>query len=125
MTELHVGDQVKFAGDHRWWEVRAADRRYMIAVRQEAFQPKGVLRYTIIDNTQDVRGACNLIGQGFGDGTYSVAECEFMLACLNTAREPGQVPGGLDDPFPLEVSWRNRVPVEVTTLKRAVKAGSQ
>ncbi len=51
--------------------------------------------YTVVDWRNGVRGPCNLIGQSWGDGTYSPAECAAMLAEF----EAGE----------LEVSHRNRV----------------
>lgn len=110
---IPVGSRLKFHGDHRWWTVRATDDRFTIAVRQAAFQPKGVLCYTIVDAERGVRGPCNLIGQSFGDGSYSVEECEHMLRCLNAEREPGPI----TDPYPIEVSHRNNVPTNITALE--------
>jgi hypothetical protein len=54
--------------------------------------------YTVLDWRNGVRGPCNLSGQGWGDGTYTEAECAAMLAGF----ESGE----------LEVSHRNRVRIE-------------
>jgi len=45
-----------------------------------------------------VRGPCNLIGQGWGDGSYTEAECAQMLAEFEAGK--------------LEVSQRNWVPIK-------------
>ncbi len=56
-------------------------------------------QYTVVDWRNAVRGPCNLVGQAWGDGTYTEAECAAMLAEF----EAGE----------LEVSHRNRVPIDV------------
>jgi hypothetical protein len=55
--------------------------------------------YTVVDWRNGVRGPCDLSGGGWGDGTYTEAECAAMLAEF----EAGD----------LEVSHRNRVPIDV------------
>lgn len=94
------------AGDRRqfpretgslWWTCQVANDRFAVLVAPVRFKPKGTLQYTVWDRERAVRGPCNLIGQGYGDGSYSVAECERMLAQF-TAGE-------------LEVSHRNNVPI--------------
>jgi hypothetical protein len=94
-STLTVGERVKLSGtDSRlWWTVRAVSEHFVALVRQAEFRPKGVLRYTVLDWRNGVRGPCNLIGQGWGDGSYSEAECTAMLKEF----EAGQ----------LEVSQRN------------------
>lgn len=59
----------------------------------------GVPQYTAVDWRNGVRGPCNLIGQAWGDGSYSEAECAAMLAEFEAGR--------------LEVSHRNRVRIDV------------
>ncbi len=55
--------------------------------------------YTVIDWRHGVRGPCNLIGQSWGDGTDTPAECAAMLAQF----ESGE----------LEVSHRNRLDLDI------------
>ncbi len=43
--------------------------------------------YSVLDWRNGVRGPCDRIGQGWGDGTYTEAECAAMLAAF----EAGQV----------------------------------
>lgn len=107
--ELAVGDQVRLDPDpRRWWTVRAVSEHFAVCVRQVAFQPRGTFCYTVLDWRSGVRGPCNLIGQGYGDGSYSEEECTRMLTEFE----------GLDeDVFPLEVSHRNRVPLDVTARR--------
>ena len=135
--------QVKFEGDRRWWTVRAEDERFTVLTRQAEFVPKGILRYTIIDLERGVRGPCNLIGNGYGDGTYDDAQCAEILAALRLGAARNQwFEEHKDDPddsehfrtidgesqgrlivwpaylapehlYPIEVSHRNNVPVRV------------
>jgi len=56
---------------------------------------RGDVFYTVLDWRNGLRGPCNLIGQSYGDGEYTVAECAEMLAEF----EAGE----------LEVSHRNWV----------------
>ncbi|QAU06985.1 hypothetical protein SEA_APHELION_120 [Gordonia phage Aphelion] len=73
--EFKVGDQIRFApsrGDgRRWWIVRALNDRYMVATRQAAFEPKGVLVYTVVD----------LVGWRY---TYNGAGPGMVRSSLNT-----------------------------------------
>jgi hypothetical protein len=97
---LVVGQRVKLAGGHsqRRWTVRAVTEHFAALTRQVEFQPAGTNRYTVLDWRNGVRGPCNLVGQGYGDGSYSEAECAEMLARF----ESGD----------FEVSQRNWVRIE-------------
>jgi len=91
-----VGDRIKFPETgNRWWTVRVATNRFSIATQQVPFEKRGTLRYTIIDHAAGIRGACNLIGWGYGTGSYSDDECAQVLDELEAGT--------------LEVSHRNRV----------------
>lgn len=105
---LELGERVKFHGDRRWWTVQALSPNYAVLVRQVAFQPAGTLCYTVLDWRNGVRGACNLIGQGYGDGSYSRAQCTQMLARFE-ARQ-------------LDVSQRNWVRIRFADDKPAAPA---
>ena len=78
-VEMKVGDKVKLTGDDRWWDVKAVSEHFVACTRQAPFQPKGTLVYTVLDWRNGVRGPCDLIGQGWGDGTYTEQECSEML----------------------------------------------
>lgn len=98
---LEVGVRIKFAGDAKWWAVRAesADRRYAVCTRQAEFKPKGEVFYTIVDQVEYLRGPCNLIGQSW-DAYMSDEKCAELIAAL----ESGEV----------EISHRNRVGLNVS-----------
>jgi hypothetical protein len=93
-----VGERLKFADDRRWWTVRAVTENFVALTRQVEFRPAGTNCYTVLDWRNGVRGPCNLIGQGWGDGSYSETECAEMLAKFEADE--------------LEVSHRNWVPIE-------------
>lgn len=116
---LNTGDKVRFAGDPQPWTIRATSENFAAAVRHtvEADRPDsdpdlpeldddfevGEVMYTVLDWRNGVRGPCNLVGQGYGDGTYSEAECASMLAAF----EAGD----------LKVSHRNRVRLAVEVAR--------
>jgi hypothetical protein len=96
---LTVGQKVKLDTDRRWWTVRAVTENFVGLTRQAEFEPAGTNCYTVVDWRNGVRGPCNLIGQTWGDGSYSETECAEMLARF----ESGD----------LEISQRNWVPIEI------------
>jgi hypothetical protein len=112
---LAVGEKVKLAGDRRWWTVRAVTEHFAALTRQAEFHPGGTNCYTVLDWRNGVRGPCDLIGQGWGDGSYSESECAEMLALFDAADEPDP-PARADGTWParqvLHVSHRNWVPIE-------------
>lgn len=118
---LKVGERVKLAPDtRRWWRVQAVSENFVACVRQAEFQKKGTLCYTVLDWRSGVRGPCNLVGQGWGDGSYSEAECQELLAGFEAfgtvAHALAEAPPGklvTYDVVELEVSHRNRVPLDV------------
>jgi len=107
IPDLAVGDRATLgwgskADATRWWTVRAGDERFTILTRQRDFHAKGKLIYTIIDRERDVRGPCNLIGQG-----YDVEEeggCDRLLADLRSGA--------------VEVSYRNNVRIKIVDIER-------
>lgn len=99
---LVPGDKVKFHGDRLWWTVKAVTEHFAALTRQAQFRQRGTLCYTVIDWRTGVRGACDLVGQGWGNGTYTEQECADMLDAFENERMPfGR----------LEVSQRNWVPL--------------
>jgi hypothetical protein len=104
--DLQPGERVKLAPDgRRWWTVQATSEHFAACVRQVAFEPAGTLEYTVLDWRNGVRGPCDLVGQGYGDGSYSPAECDRMLAEFESPRG--------EDSWGLAVSQRNWVRLQV------------
>jgi hypothetical protein len=116
---LTVGDRARFAGDHRWWTVKAVTANFAALTRQAEFQPRGLLCYTVVDWRNGVRGACDLIGQGWGNGTYTETECAKMLASFEMTDEEFLTPGA---PLRLRVSQRNWVPIAFTDVPEPTPA---
>lgn len=104
--------QVKFAGDRRWWTTRAEDDRFAILTRQAAFEPEGIVCYTIVDKHAGHRGPCNLIGQGWGFERDTLDE---DAAKLLAALQPDS--GYYGHEMPLEISYRNRVATVITATR--------
>lgn len=122
--KLEVGDRVKLAPDgRRWWRVQAASENFTVCVQQRPFKQKGDVFYTVLDWRKGIRGPCNLIGQGWGDGTYTEKECAELLAAFEAnddaiAYDQAQAAAGRQSwpVYPethVEVSHRNNVPLEV------------
>lgn len=103
---LSPGDKVKLHdGGKNWWTVKAVSENFVAVTQQVPFQKSGVLQYSVLDWRNGRRGPCNLIGYGYGEGTYDEAECAEMLAEF----ESGQ----------LEVSHRNNVRLAIMEVKAA------
>lgn len=136
-VELSVGDRVKLGGDRYWWDVRAVSENFVACVRKQPFQRADAedpeVFYTVLDWRSGVRGPCNLIGQGFGDGTYSEEECAHMLTGFEyvTEEDPNYIEaqrafdaGEVDvvsweaPDLQLEVSYRNWVPLVIDAVSR-------
>lgn len=101
-----VGDKLCFPETGRyWWTCQAVGDRFAVLTQHVPFKRKGVLQYTVMDAEKGIRGPCNLIGQGYGDGTYTREQCEEILHKF-------ELPD--TDTFQLYISHRNNVPVEVT-----------
>lgn len=119
---LSVGQQVRFADDSNPWTVKAISENFAALTRPvtdtdrkrhrdeyyeayweddvDQYEPlAGDVFYTVLDWRNGLRGPCNLVGQSWGDGTYSEAECAAMLAEF----EAGD----------LEVSHRNHVRIDI------------
>jgi hypothetical protein len=96
---LEVGQRIKLDHDRRWWTVRAVTEHFAAVTRQAEFHPVGTLCYSVLDWRNGVRGPCDLIGQGYGDGSYSETECAEMLNCFESGV--------------LKISQRNWVRIEI------------
>lgn len=97
--ELNVGDRIRFMPQrgNRWWTIRARDGRFIVATQQAPFEPRGILRYTVVDLTGwtskyngvgpgKVRSSLNTLGGGAGDvADISTDEgCQAILAALQS-----------------------------------------
>lgn len=131
---LKVGSKVKLGGSDRWWTVQAVSENFVAVVRQAPFRPKGELMYTVLDWRNGVRGPCDLVGHGYGDGTYSEEECAEMLLSFefdvtkhpnyieaHRAYDAGEVADLRyyipEDRIELEISHRSRVPLVVIDVR--------
>lgn len=124
-VDLTVGQRVILDGGRKTWRVQAVSEHFAVCVQQADFELKGVLCYTVLDWRNGVRGPCNEIGQGYGDGTYSEAECADMLAQFefdphdDPARTSALARGEtswVPTMWSLEVSHRNRVRIRSVAL---------
>jgi hypothetical protein len=116
--ELTIGDRLKLEPDaRRWWTVQAVSEHFAACVRQAPFEAAGVLEYTVLDWRNGVRGPCDLIGQGYGDGSYSGAECDRMLAEFEQPRD--------GDSWGLQVSQRNWTRLRVLERRPAIVGGGE
>lgn len=121
-NELTPGTRVRLGQGTRpkaWWTVREADDRYAVLTRPVSNKAKGS-EYTIIDSVRELRGPCDLIGQGWdvdADGG-----CAKLLRALNfhlevVARlEAGEQSVRMTEDS-TEVSYRNNVPIEILEVK--------
>lgn len=100
---LLAGDRVAFEGSKKLWDVRIRSERFVICTQQVPFEKAGTLQYTVLDLERCDRGPINLVGNGYGDGSYSLRECKRMLLEL----EWGE----------LEVSRRNHVPIRIDRIR--------
>jgi hypothetical protein len=98
-----VGDTTMLAGDPNLWTVAAVTANFAALTRpvtdtdrkehREAYEEAnwdsdfddyeeldGDVFYTVLDWDNGLRGPCNLIGQAYGEGDYTPAECAQMLA---------------------------------------------
>lgn len=111
---LRVGQRIRFAGVRKMWRVQAVSDNFVALVQQAPFAPRGTQQYTVIDWGRGVRGPANLIGWGYGDGTYSPSECASMLREFEYAIGSADMPtvvGSTPVMQGLEVSRRNNVPI--------------
>lgn len=66
MTAEQRQRRARFRGEKTFtWTVQVEGERYMILTKPAPFQPRGSLRYTIWDKQEGVRGATNVIGNGW------------------------------------------------------------
>lgn len=121
-VDLQIGNRVRFVGDRRWWLVQATDARWVVLTRQADFRPAGELLYTIIDWQEDVRGPCDLLGQGWDFHPTTVTDdAERLLRALqyrvevHARLDAGEVSVTMEETS-TEVSHRNRVPIAIVEV---------
>lgn len=115
---LTVGQRVKLDDDQNWWTVRAVSGHFAALTQPETdpdilahlgvaadYYPDGLRRYTVLDWRNGVRGPCDLVGQGWGDGSYTEDECGRMLAQFEARL--------------LEVTQRNWLPIVLAGVEAA------
>lgn len=97
MNEIKVGDRIRFTpgSGRNWWHVKARDERYIVAVQQAPFKPKGELLYTVVDlvgwqNKRRngaghgvVRSSLNTLGGGYDVGDNG-ERCDEILTGLRS-----------------------------------------
>lgn len=119
-----VGDRVKFTDDRFLWDVTAVSEHFTALTRKAPFR-RDTLWYTVIDWGNQVRGPANLVGTGWGDGTYTPAQCQEMLVEFENhlTDDPAAVEAraaGLTRWKPsrssVEVSHRHRVPLRIARI---------
>jgi hypothetical protein len=86
----------------RWWTVRARHGHFVVLTQQVPFKKKGVLRYTVVDQSRGVRGPVNTIGQGWS-GIETDRGCKVLARAMSLGMR--------------EVSHRNNVPIEATDIE--------
>lgn len=115
---LRVGQRIRFGTTRRLWHVQAVSDHFVALVQQAPFEPKGVLQYTVIDWARGIRGPANLIGWGYGDGTYSRTQCAAMLREFEYELEIADLLASGAEPTMdgLEVSHRNNAQIYEFTV---------
>lgn len=92
--KVPVGLKIKFIEEKQAYTVRASNRFYSICTKP--FNAQKTVIYTIIDWTNKIRGAENLV---FGMGAESNKSCEDMLKRLTNADS--------------DISHRNNIPLRI------------
>ena len=111
---LEVGNMVKLGTNTRlWWRVAAVSENFVAFTHQAPFEPKGTLQYTVADWRNGVRGPCDLIGQGWGDGSYSDEACAQML--VEFEYDPEKDPVRLAALASGETSWPSPAELHVSS----------
>lgn len=96
----------------RWWTVRALHGDFVVVTQQVPFEKKGILRYSVLDLQQGVRGPCNLVGQG-----WSGIDTDRGCRTLARAMSLGVVSvSGRNNVLirPVTIEWATAVPVNET-----------
>ena len=94
ISELKVGQRIRFSEERQAYRVRASGGRY--AVCTKPFNLRHTVLYTVVDFQRRVRGTENLV---FGMGAETDEQCVGMLARLESGES--------------EVSSRNWIPLSI------------
>ena len=97
-TKIPEGSKIKFLKEKQSYTVRASNVAFAVCTK-----PMNALKtviYTIIDWHNDIRGTENLI---FGFGAETDEQCREMLERLTQGES--------------EVSYRNRIPLDIENIK--------
>jgi len=126
-ASIAPGDRVRFDGKRTSWLARAGtpDGRYLLLTASFF----GEVAYTIIDWERDVRGAMYVLGGGLGIETLRGPDprIDEAISMLRPSLLAGESPVGAEDDDGLrgfEVSWRNFVPLRITSVRPAAEVAS-
>lgn len=123
--EVELGDLMTLAGHRNRWTVQAVSENFVAIVQQAPFEPKGTLQYSIIDWRNGLRGPCDMVGQSYGDGSYSTEDCAAMLEQFewDPLKDPAYLEAQargehrwIPTKWHLEVSHRNNVAIEIVAI---------
>lgn len=127
MSELSVGDRVRFAPYKRAMTVRAVTTGGRFAILTMPFNPQRTVIYTVIDFERKVRGADNYYGLGY-ETDEQIADA---LAAFQATEDdlPGQMADEAqargEDSWPsiiaAEVSHRNWVALDIVSVLAITK----
>lgn len=92
-----IDDRVYFSGEKKPYKVKACSERYVICTKP--FNLQHTVLYTIIDKKENIRGTENLI---FCMGFETDEDCREALVRLDSGET--------------EVSYRNRVPLQIERI---------
>lgn len=98
LSNLKVGDRIKFAEERMSYTVKAVGPRYIVCTKP--FNPRRTVLYTVVDRVDRVRGTENVV---FGMGFETDEQCADAIDRLE----------GVDPNFQTGVSHRNRIPLRV------------
>jgi hypothetical protein len=97
--KIKEGSKIKFVEEKQKYTVRASNIAFAICTKP--MNAKKTVLYTIIDWNKQIRGTENLV---FGIGAETDEECQEMLERLTQGES--------------EISFRNRIKLNIQTLER-------
>lgn len=101
ITQINVGDKIKFERETHRYTVRAKGKRYLVCTKP--FNARRTVLYTVVDSIKNIRGTENLT---FSMGAETTQECEEMIARLEATENP------------TEVSRRNSVDLKIEGITK-------
>lgn len=105
VKDIKTGQKLKFADDKLLWTVRAVEHPYIICTSQ----PNKNGYHTIINVEKNIRGA----GTSWGCGYITDDDVKASMDALHD-RHPDDIQN--------EISFRNRVPLNIAEIKEHVTA---